>query len=247
MDYKVAICDDEAQFREQIRENLLLNDIEAIDEYSSGRSLLEQIRQGKRYDIIFMDVDMPDLRGTDAVAMIREFDKNIAICFATSFDEYAYQAFQLDAVGYIVKPVTKESIDVFLKKAYVWLSMWNQLKAADAQFLTVQVGHRAILADMDDILYIEKQGNASVIHMKDEELVCYETLKNLDARLDHAWFAYIHQGYIVNFMHVKEVKNSMAYLGKGIELPISRKHIRDAKQRMTEKITLYRKKMQDHS
>ena len=244
MGYRVAICDDEKKFRDQIRVLLQAKEqFSQIDEYDSGQELMRQIREGKEIDIIFMDVDMPDMQGTDAVSQIKALGVDVAVCFVTSYEQYAYRAFQVDAMDYIVKPVTQEAMDTFLQKAFEWLEYHKERKRAEDHFLTIQINQRTIAIDMEDIVFIEKSGNACVIHTQKEEITCYETLKNLYPKLNQSLFAYIHQGYIVNFMYVKEIRNNTAFMGNGIELPISRKHIGEARRRLTEKIAMYRMKL----
>jgi len=247
MDFKIAICDDEAVFRAQIIKILGSEQQYSIQEYDSGVKLCEDAAAGHLYDIVFMDVDMPDLQGTDAVGRLRELEANTAVCFVTSYEQYAYKAFQLEAVDYIVKPITEESLQRFMKKATEWIRYRREQEQAAKQYLTVQSNQQTLVIDMDDILYIEKNVNSCIIHTLDQQIVCYDVLKNLYEKLNANLFLYIHQGYIINFMHLKEVKNNVAYLGKHIELPISRKYIKNVRQKMADKLSVYRKKMKDHS
>jgi two-component system response regulator LytT len=242
MNYQVAICDDEEFFRAQIRDFLGSNSQYVIKEYASGTKLCEDIAEGRQYDILFMDVDMPDMQGTDVVKRLREWKQDIAVCFVTSYEQYAYKAFQLEAVDYIVKPINEENLNRFLQKATEWIEFKKESKQAAKQFLSIRVNHRTVLVDVDDIVYIEKNVNACLIHTADQEIVCYDVLKNIYEQLDENAFLYIHQGYIINFRYLKEVKNNVAFMGNHIELPISRKYVKNVRQKLADKISMYRKK-----
>ena len=84
---------------------------------------------------------------------------------------------------------------------------------------------------MDNILYIEKRRNQSVIHLEDGETVCYESLKNLFDRLNQNKFCYSHQGFVVNFDKIKEVLPTYIALGDGREVPVSRRYQKELKDR----------------
>ena len=109
---KVAICDDELFFRDQLKNGLLKYDptsekISSIDEFSDGKDLLKSKTE---YDIIFLDYQMNDKNGMEIARALRRKNCTSAIIFATSFPEYAIDAFEVGAFRYLVKPVSYDKL-----------------------------------------------------------------------------------------------------------------------------------------
>ena len=92
------------------------------------------------------------------------------------------------------------------------------------------------MLDLQQVLYVEKSRNQCVIHMEESEVVCYETLKKLYERLDKSKFYFTHQGFIVNFDKIKEVKKDTVCFGAGREIPVSRRYQSELRERHMDKI-----------
>lgn len=104
---KIAICDDEKEIRESLR-NILeeyREPLEQIDLYAGGEEFLEC---GKSYDLLFLDIDMKGINGIETARKIRLKDKKIKIVYVTAYKEYASQAFSVHAFGYLLKPIKKK-------------------------------------------------------------------------------------------------------------------------------------------
>ncbi len=97
-------------------------------------------------------------------------------------------------------------------------------KKRKKRYLKIKSGYEDVLIDLQNVLYIEKRRNQCVFHKIDEEISCYEPLKNVYERLDNDVFMYTHQGYIANFNYIKEVKKDVVCFGRGMEVPLSRKY-----------------------
>ena len=228
--FRLAICDDETFFIEDIRQYLKAYESESGYEiittaYSSGSDLINAIKSGEpEYDFYFLDVEMPEMKGTDVAKHIRRFCPQAVICFITSFEEYAYEAYQSQALGYLKKPVSYVDLKHMMNRCTLQVQYLKDAKEAQQQYLEVKTGRGSKVIRIDDILYIEKRRNQCVFHLEDGEFVCYNTLSNIYKQLDKTIFFYVHQGYIVSFPQVREVKSNVVCLGKDREIPLSRKY-----------------------
>lgn len=231
MDFlKVAICDDEEFYRSQLDDMVSIYgnemDIEVtIDLYDNAKQLMEQIlSKTKEYDLLFLDVEMPGMTGIEMADALREIDPWVCISFVTSHDSFAIQAFRLDALDYVMKPIKYTQVKHIIEKSKIHIDFRKNTEKAEKRYLKVKSGYEDILIDLNNVIYIEKRRNQCVFHKRDEEICCYEPLKKIYERLDHDIFMYTHQGYIANFNYIKEVKKDVVCFGRGMEVPLSRRY-----------------------
>lgn len=233
----VAVCDDEEFFLEALyslvstgmNENMYTF---TITKYMHGRKLIEDYEtKAGEYDLVFLDIDMPGMSGMEVAQNLRKKGYGGVICFVTSHDKYALDAYGVDALGYLIKPARYVDVKRLIEKAVVQIYYQYEKQEAEKRFLeiSIQGGKRTI--DINKILYIEKRRNQSVIHMEDGEAVCYESLKSLYDRLNQNIFCYAHQGFVVNFDKIKEVTPTFIALGHGREVPVSRKYQKVLRER----------------
>lgn len=239
---EIAVCDDEYIHVERIVKYIGVYSEECeidinVTEYNSGKLLLEAVEgDTSKYDIIFLDVEMPDFDGVNTARGIRKVSEDVIICFVTSFDKYAIAAYGVEALAYVVKPVTYPELKRVLGRAVVMVQYAFDHKEAEERYIEVQVAKNTRIVDVRNIQYIEKRRNQCVLHCSDAEITCYETLKKMYGKLDKNIFIYIHHGYIVNFDAIKEVKENAVFLGDGVEVPLSRSHYKSVKERHMSKI-----------
>lgn len=232
--YRVAICDDEKYYRDELTcllstyENESGNKLE-ICSYTSGEELLAD--KDKIFNIIILDIEMNEKTGLEVAKDIRKYDDNVMILFATSHENYALGAYEVDALGYLVKPVSYTKLKKYLTKCIISIDYYYDNIAASHKYIEIKVKHELVKIEINTIIYIEKSRNLSTIHTTDSTYTCYETLSNLHNRLDINKFIYIHQGYIVNYSMILEVANNTVILKDYIELPISRKYYKSTKNR----------------
>ncbi|MBQ7925823.1 MAG: response regulator transcription factor [Lachnospiraceae bacterium] len=233
----VAICDDEEFFRDSLYSlvTACMNENKytfSIERYTDGEMLLEDVASGdKEYDLFFLDIDMPKMSGMDVAKRLRQKGANGIICFVTSHDRYALDAYKVEALGYVIKPAQYVDVKKLVEKAVIQIFHQYDIKEAEKRFLEINTQKGKTLVDMQNILYIEKRRNQSVIHLEAGEVVCYESLKSLYDRLNQSVFCYAHQGYVVNFDKIKEVLPTFIALGEGREVPVSRKYQKELSER----------------
>lgn len=238
--YRIAVCDDESYYREELISLLTTYGNESgnafeIHGYASGEGLLEDIGK-KVFHILILDVEMKEKSGIDTAREIRKKDETTIIIFATSYEHYALNAFDVSAMGYLVKPVSYLKLKKLLSNAIITVDFLKDSEAARARYIEVKVKYETVNVETDKIQYIEKRRNVSFIHTKDNEYTCYETLSQLHEKLDIRKFIYIHQGYIVNFDLIMEVTKTSVILADYIEIPVSRRYYKEVREKFMEKI-----------
>lgn len=241
-EFQVAICDDQEVHIDHVCQYLAAYESETgnrllIERYSSALQLVEVLKSGeKQYDIVLLDVDMPKMSGTNAAIAIREFDKETPICFITSFENYAYQAFQVEAMGYLVKPVKYTDFKRLMNRCIVQVQFLREKEIAKERFLSIKIERSELIIRLQDIVYIEKRRNKCVFHLVEQDITCYDTLAKVYERLNPQQFYYTHQGYIVNFDYILEVAPDKIYMNGGAEVPVSRRYYQKLRELHINKI-----------
>ncbi len=183
----------------------LTDGIDLVDDYQS------------QYDIILLDIQMKHLDGMTAAEKIRAIDPNVIIIFITSTVKYAVQGYAVDALGYVLKPVTYPAFAQLISKAIVKVqSMKSQV------FLMVTVDDRQLRLDCSSIYYLESSRNNVVLHCSDNDFKTAGPLKKYEEKLIMHGFSKCHNAYIVNLSYVQAVQKEEVILTTGVILPISR-------------------------
>jgi len=208
MTYKVLIIDDEPPAREIIRDFLQeYPDIEITGEFADGFSGLKAIQEMKP-DLIFLDIQMPRLTGFE---MLELLDRPPVIIFSTAYDQYAINAFQMNATDYLLKPYPKERFDQAVSKALAILStetnvqqtVHRVLQAVDEQpeylnRVAVKIRHKVYVIPVAEIRYVEADGDYVTIHTGEEKYLKEKTMKYFESHLDPTVFVRIHRSTIIN-------------------------------------------------
>lgn len=243
MTFKILIVDDEPLARRRIRYLLKKEEnIETIEEARNGLEAVKSIKENFP-DIIFLDVQMPVMDGFGVIEEIG-IDKMPHIIFVTAFDKYALQAFEVNAVDYLLKPFNKTRFKKSLSKAVEYI---NSKKSDDFKsnlnLLIQDIRHkykypdRLIIKSADsytflkseEIDWIESAGNYLTIHSGKENHILRDTMNNFELKLDNKRFLRIHRQTIVNIDRIKGIQ--YRYNGKytvllknGIKLSLGQKY-----------------------
>ncbi|MCX2429905.1 LytR/AlgR family response regulator transcription factor [Pedobacter sp. GR22-10] len=177
-------------------------------------------------DIIFLDVDMPGLNGIDLAESIKNY---AALVFTTGYTNFAHLAFKVDAVDYLMKPVTLETFESAIKKASVWLKNKRLNAKPKTDFLIVPGDGKNVHIKIDkkDILYIKGSSNYSQINTHQREYLTNRMIKEISGELSELPFFRIHKSYIINVNKMIKVDTNTVYLEEGTELPISETYRRE--------------------
>lgn len=221
MKYKCLIIDDEKLARRLIENHLMqLDDFELVASCSSAIKA-SKILQEETIDLLILDIEMPVLKGTD-------FFKNLVhkpkVIFTTAYRNYAIEGFELDAVDYILKPITFHR---FFKGIEKFRNLQRNIETAPfetkhtestATFMYVRVNRKQVKVNFDAILYIESIKDYIKIHTEKEVLITKHRISSFEKKLDRR-FCRVHRSYIVNKDKITAYTKNDIEIEK-IEIPI---------------------------
>ena len=231
----VAICDDEQYFLNQIRKSVQHyfsghnQDIQ-IPEFDNGEALLSG---GQGFDLILMDLKLPGRNGMEVIEQLRSENSKSQVIFVTSYEEYALQAFHVDAVHYLLKPVSDEKLHQALERAL------GRMGKNDWKTLAITKGSCTEVVSLKDILYCEAMDHRLYIHTKSMTYDYLGTLEELEKQLDSRFFR-CHKSYIVNMNQVVGRQGDTATVSGGGQVLISRRRKQEFAQRL---LNLVRKEL----
>jgi two-component system LytT family response regulator len=220
MKIRTLIVDDEPLARERIRALLADEfDVEIVGEYATGREAVAAI-QRQHPDLIFLDVQMPELDGFGVLQMIGA-EKMPATIFVTAYDQYALRAFEVHALDYLLKPFDRERFQKALQRArrqiqqakdgnlnQRLLALLENLQPERKwlERLVVKSGGRVFFLKAEEIDWIEATGNYVRLHTGRESHLLRETVKNLEGQLDPKKFLRLNRSTIVRIDRIKELQ-----------------------------------------
>jgi DNA-binding LytR/AlgR family response regulator len=231
------VIDDEAPARDEL--SYLLRTTFSIAPVDAAQNSSEAFRylQERSYDVVFLDVRMPTLNGIELGNILRRFATPPAIVFVTAFEEYAVRAFELGACDYLLKPVSAERLSTALGRA-LKRSPEHPDSTDDDPFATIPVetAGRTRFIPREQVRWVEAEGDYVRLHTTEGGA---HLLRMPISHLEERWSAYgfirIHRGFLVQFRHITEfsVTNGVhAVMVAGRSLPVSRRHVRDVRDRI---------------
>ena len=213
---KIAICDDSLRDREGLRDILLSTELGNDCDYSlfsSGEALLTAL-ESSFFDIIFLDVDMPELNGIDTGKLIRQKRENVIIIFLTSHPEFALHAFECEAFHYLLKPCDKEKLGEVMTRAASRIGLLHR-------YHVVKTKNGSVRLSVSDIYYIECLDRHVIYHMKDEDIITRAKLSEVCDALQDLGFCRVHQGFAVNMDKIKNIEKDSVILTDGRNVMMS--------------------------
>ena len=213
---RIAICDDEKNIRELIGNKVAKQYPEAdIVFFQSGEELL---LSDKHVDILFLDIQMSGKNGMETARELRKKDKSVILIFVTAVEEYVFQAFDVGAFNYIVKPIDDTKfVDVLCRAVDEWHSQDTNVREAEANYVMINNGGVHTKVIIEDIVYAEVFNRKVVIHKLDDEIEYYGKMSDLEAVAGDSFFR-PHRAYLVNFKYVEKYDATTIYLEKGSAL-----------------------------
>ena len=210
---RIAICDDEKDIRELIGEKVTAQYPEAeIIYYPSGEELL---LSDKPIDILFLDIQMPGKNGMEVAKELRKKEKDAILIFVTAVEEYVFQAFDVGAFHYLVKPIDDVKFNEVLRRAVAELeSKRVQKKTPEEKYVMINNAgvHRKVM--IEDIVYAEVFNRKIVIHKMNDTIEYYGKLSDLEALAGENFFR-PHRAYLINFKYVVKYDATTIYLETG--------------------------------
>jgi two-component system LytT family response regulator len=220
---RTLIADDEPAARARLAKLLAQDaEVELVAECRNGVEAVEAVNK-HRPDLIFLDIQMPDMNGLEAMGRIGA-ERMPFVVFVTAHDRYALKAFDVNAVDYLLKPYDDDRFFASLDKAkrHIDMKMSNRLtgrlmdlmrehmqaKSEHVEQFTIRDKGREHKVNVSDILYLRAEGNYLCLQLKDRHLLHRMTMNAVETELDPARFLRIHRSYIVNRAHVRNARYS---------------------------------------
>lgn len=223
---RIAVCDDQIMVREKIREIILKGEKNRyeVELFSCGEELLAA--SGK-YEIIFLDIDMPGMDGIETAKELRKTDKHVDIIYITNYGGFAGYAFDVHAFGYLLKPVKEQEIKRQLKEVMEYRK--KEQKKPEIELYTVT---GRIRMPVEEIYYYEYSSRVLTVHTG--RGIYYEKKKISDCleQMETYGFAMPHKSFVVNLDQVKGIRGYEITLMDGSVLPLSQKKGRSFREQL---------------
>ena len=229
---RAMIVDDEAPARSELR--FLLEQtgkVGTITEAGSVRSAIEMLMES-RVEVVFLDISMPGASGLQLAEALHKLKNPPAIVFVTAYSDHAVEAFDVDAVDYLLKPVEEARLERAIDKVLARVKpAADTAKASSIERIPVEKGGRKVLIPVDQIRYIMAKDDYSCIFTEDDRYLSTTSLAQFESKLSDFGFFRVHRRYIVNLANVEDVEtisSGAIQLGiTGVEdrIPVSRRRV----------------------
>ncbi len=209
------IVDDEQLALDEL--GYLLKDFPDVEVIGTAKNGLQAVRliEDLEPDLVFLDVQMPGMDGLSVIRTLQEKGSPVPyFVMATAFDQYAVEAFRLEALDYLLKPVDKERLALSIERAQRYLQEKAKKEppepvpaaAAHRTKLLIRSGNRNFIVDANDVVYATiDDGLITIVAANLEGQSNYRTIEELQGNLDPATFWRVHRSYLVNINRIKEV------------------------------------------
>lgn len=235
---RIVICDDDVEFVSKLSQWVLLYGKTQrsvgfeVCCFANPFLLLEEMENGAVGDLYLLDIYMPEISGLQVASELRKHSSNVQIIFLTSSREHAIEAFDLDAVHYLQKPVTREKFFAALVKA---LAVIERSPSRDIWLKTVE-GTECF--NLSKVAYIESIGRYQYVILNDGKICeVRETLSIIAAMLkDDDTFISPHRSFIVNLKYIAAIKKDLITMNDGKKVPIARSEAANVKKLFIDEI-----------
>jgi DNA-binding LytR/AlgR family response regulator len=237
------VIDDESPALDELsyllRTNFPIDPVHAVQNASDALRHLQE----RRYDVVFLDVRMPELNGIELGNVLRRFAAPPAIVYVTAYEEYAVRAFDIGACDYLLKPVSRARLRTALERALGPLAAdqrggWGAEAPGDdsSDLIPVETAGRTRFISREQVHWVEAEGDYVRLHTVDGGAYLVRIpISHLEERWSAHGFIRIHRGYLVSFKHITEFSVTgsvhLVMVG-GRSLPVSRRHVRDVRDRI---------------
>jgi len=223
---RIAICDDEEKYRIQLKtvlDKLLINTDDDIETFSDGNILALKFAESP-FDLVFLDIEMPEIDGITLARKLRAVSEKVFIVFLTGHVEYALEGYEVNALRYLTKPVDIDKLKEVLN--YV------RDKIGSARQIIIREDGEEIILNVNDVVYIESMNqNVRIVTTTGEHTIRYN-IGDFEEQLKDDGFFRSHRGYLISLSKVKKLIKTDVVLDGGadeIVLPVSRSNIKPLK------------------
>lgn len=220
MIFKIAVCDDEQIICSTLYETLLkLSEFKSvkfeIDCFTSGEALCREM-ESTSYDLLFLDIELPQMNGVAVGQYIRETLKNetIQIIYISSKQKYAMELFDMHPLNFLVKPLTDDKIEKVIDKFLL-------INKTDVELFSFKIGHKYYKVHISDILYFSSSGRKIKLITRNKEYEFYGSLEAIYSELKNKNFLFVHKSFLVNYRYVEKYQYEQVTMSDNRVIPIS--------------------------
>ena len=223
MKIKCIAIDDEPLALEQIGSYVQKTPfLELIATCKNAYEALEVLKE-KEVNLMFIDIDMPDISGLD---LVKSLVKKPQIIFTTAYSEYAFEGFQVDAIDYLLKPINYAAFLKAANKSKIWFEANSPEKAeqqpkSDRKEIFVKSNYKVVRILLADISYIESANEYIKIFLDNQEVITtFMRLKNIEELLPAGDFMRVHKSFIINLNKILAVDRNRIFIDKKKHIPV---------------------------
>ena len=233
MTISILVCDDLPEERMNLIRMLRHYEIEKdlafhVETAADGSELLSMWKPD-RWDLIFLDIFMPQVDGVEAARRLRKVDDNCEIVFATTSRRHGMEGYEIHALDYLAKPFGQLDVDSVMD----W---FLEQRAEKRRELMVRTPEGEEIVRAKDILYIESRGHSCVIHALEQEISTRGSIDDLAAGLDTSFFR-CHKSFLLNLVHAVDIEHRFFRMDSGDSVPISAANLSRSKTALMEWMT----------
>lgn len=234
---RIGICDDEEKVRDSLR--FLLEKIldekneQIVYEFSDGLTASNWItKHPGEIDLLFLDIEMKNQNGMETAKLIRKNDSNISFAFVTGYSDYVYEGYEVEAIGYFIKPITLPQLEQLMNR------MRKKMSASDETVtLCFKNADGTYRLPKSAILYLESDKRKIHVVTSSQTYSFYGKLDDYEARLTADGFVRIHNRYLINSASVTHIGNDSVTINQ-LEIPFSRSHKKEAIAALAKKLIM---------
>lgn len=223
---KIILCEDEVSQQQWMQDAIfewqkLSGTLVTLNVYSSGEELFFKQEEWTDADTIILDVELKEMNGMEIARAIRKLDAKVPLFFATGYEKYVFEGYEVGAVSYIMKPIDKAKLFQTLDKV-------KAMSAEKEQCLLIEDSAETKRIYLRDIMYIESIGHYCNIVTKQETIQIREKISELINKTAGGNFFSCHRSYHVNMAYVRRITKKDLILDNDVAIPIARGKWEDA-------------------
>lgn len=226
---RIAVCDDEEKFlsvfSNSIEELIEKNGYDMTLSSYSNVSLFLNEHESSAFDIVFLDIEMPELGGFQCVELLRKFNEDVIIIFVSNHESYVFHSFVFRPFRFIRKSRFYDELEEALDSSAAHYYEKNRVYNVASEVGMVSV-------NLTDIRYFDVYSHNVFMHMKDKKLLVKRSLKEVEDELASLGFIRIHKSYLVSFRYIYFIQTNSITLVNMEKLPMSKHRAKDVKEKM---------------
>lgn len=229
---RCAVIEDEPKGVEVITR--YISRIEFLDLKASFREPLKAIEwiNHEKIELLFLDINLPEVSGLQFLSILKH--KPLVI-FTTAYPQHAVDSYEIDAVDYLLKPISFERFLKSVSKAQVLINQLNNVSHSESEIIYVKSGGQTHRIHIDEIIYLEKEGNYLTLFLKDKKIVIRENMSDIFNIIPKTDFIRVHKSFVVSIKHLEMIEAHQVTVGK-VKIPLGASYREEFLKRLNSNI-----------